>query len=109
MAIKSNIIIDQGSDYTVTVDLTDANGNTMVLSGYSGRASMRKSFTSSTSKDFTVSINGSAGEVTLSMDSDYTANIAAGRYLYDIEVVSSANVVTRILQGIATISPEITR
>ena len=43
------------------------------------------------------------------MDSDYTANIAAGRYLYDVEVVSSADVVTRVLQGIATISPEITR
>jgi len=109
MAIKSNLIIDQGSDYTVTVSLTDANGNTMILTDYTGRAQMRKSPTASSSKEFTVSVDEDAGYVTLSMTSEYTANIAAGRYMYDVEIVSSANVVTRVLQGIATVSPEITR
>jgi len=109
MAIKSNLIIDQGSDYTVTVSLTDASGNTMVLTDYTGRAQMRKSPTASSYKEFTVSIDEDAGDVTLSMTSAYTADITAGRYMYDVEIVSSANVVTRVLQGIATVSPEITR
>ena len=109
MAIKSNLIIDQGSDYSVTVELTDANGNTMILTDYTGRAQMRKSPTATSYKEFTVSVNEAGGTVTLSMDSDYTADITAGRYMYDVEIVSSANVVTRVLQGIATVSPEITR
>jgi len=109
MAIKSNLIIDQGSDYSVTVELTDANGNTMILTDYTGRAQMRKSPTATSYKEFTVSVNEVGGTVTLSMDSDYTADITAGRYMYDVEIVSSANVVTRVLQGIATVSPEITR
>lgn len=109
MAIKSNLIIDQGSDYTVTVELTDTGGNTFILTDYTGRAQMRKSPTATSYKEFTVSLNEDAGTVTLSMDSAYTANVTAGRYMYDVEIVSSANVVTRVLQGIATVSPEITR
>ena len=109
MAIKSNLIIDQGSDYSVTISPTDSAGAVMTLTNYTGRAAMRKSVTSSTSKDFTVAINASASELTLSMTSAYTANVAAGRYLYDVEVVSPTSVVTRVLQGIVTISPEITR
>lgn len=109
MAIKSNLVIDQGSDYSVTVELTDASGNTFVLTDYTGRAQMRKSPTATSYKEFTVSIGEGTGTVTLSMDSAYTSGITAGRYMYDVEIVSSANVVTRVLQGIATVSPEITR
>jgi len=109
MAIKSNLIIDQGSDYTVTVELTDTSGNTFILTDYTGRAQMRKSPTATSYKEFNVTVNELDGSVTLSMGSEYTSNISAGRYMYDVEIVSSANVVTRVLQGIATVSPEITR
>ena len=110
MAIKANLIIDQGSDYAVTFDLTDSSGAVFDLTNYTGRASMRKSPFSTTSKDFTVTVtNATSGSLTLSMTSSYTENITAGRYLYDVEIVSSSNTVTRVAQGIATVSPEITR
>tara|TARA_R110000868_G_C10374931_1_gene718779 strand:- start:1 stop:333 length:333 start_codon:yes stop_codon:yes gene_type:complete len=110
MAIKANLIIDQGSDYDVTFDLTHANGTVFNLTSYTGRASMRKSPFSSTAKDFTVTIPDAAnGALMIAMTSTYSANVTGGRYLYDVEIVSSANVVTRVVQGIATVSPEITR
>ena len=108
MAVKANLIIDQGSDYNVTIDVQYANGTSYDLSGFTGRAQMRKSPFSSTNYDFTVT-TANSGTVTLEMTSAYTANVTAGRYLYDVEVISSANVVTRVLQGIATVSPEITK
>ena len=108
MAIKSNLIIDQGSDYTITVSLTDQNGAALNLTGYTGRAQMRKSPTSTTNKDFTVSVNVS-GSITLSMTSEYTSGITAGRYMYDAEIISANNTVTRVIEGIVTITPEITR
>lgn len=108
MATKSNLTIDQGSDYNITIDLTTANGSAMDLAGYTGRSQMRKSASSSTAKNFTVSVANS-GSVSLSMTADYTANITAGRWLYDVEVVSSADVVTRVLEGIVTVTPEMTR
>lgn len=107
MATKSNLTIDQGSTYSITVDLTTANGSSMDLAGYSGRAQMRKSATSSSYKDFTVAV-ANTGSVTLSMTADYTANINAGRWLYDVEVVNGSTV-TRVLEGIVTVTPEITR
>lgn len=108
MAIRSNLTIDQGSDYSITVDLVSANGDPMNLSGYTGRSQLRKHPDSVNSKEFTVEVANS-GSIILSMDSVYTANITAGRYMYDAEIVSSANVVTRVIQGIVTVTPEITR
>jgi len=108
MATKSNLTIDQGSNYSITVDLTTANGSAMDLAGYTGRGQMRKSPSSSTAKDFTVAVANN-GIVTLSMSAAYTANITAGRWLYDVEVISDSDVVTRVLEGIVTVTPEITR
>lgn len=108
MATKSNLTIDQGSNYSVIVDLTTANGSAMNLTGYTGRGQMRKSPYSSTAKDFTVAV-ANTGTVTLSMTSDYTSNITSGRWLYDVEVISDSGIVTRVLEGIVTVTPEITR
>jgi len=108
MAIKANLTIDQGSDFSVTFNLTDENGVALDLTGYTGRAQMRKSPTSSTKKDFTVSVEVS-GSITLSMTSEYTSGITATRYMYDAEIISSGNSVTRVVEGIATVTPEITR
>jgi hypothetical protein len=51
----------------------------------------------------------SAGVITLSLTATETAALAAGRYVYDLELVSSGGVVTRLLEGVVTVSPEVTR
>ena len=39
-----------------------------------------------------------------------TANIAAGKYYYDTEVYnSSANTITRLIQGVARVTQNVTR
>lgn len=108
MATKLNLIIDQGSEFSNNFTVAYANGDAQDLSGFTGRAQMRKAPSSSTAKDFTVAVANS-GVVTLTMDSSYTANIDAGRWLYDCEIVSAANNVTRVREGIVTVTPEITR
>jgi hypothetical protein len=50
-----------------------------------------------------------AGVITLSLTATETAALAAGRYVYDLEMVSSGGLVTRLLEGVATVSPEVTR
>lgn len=110
MAIKSNLTIDQGADFTATITVSDEDGNVIALTDYTGRGQMRKSPFTSTYHAFTVSVSDpAAGEVTLSMNSTTTAAITAGRYLYDVEVISSGGTVTRIVEGIATVTPEITK
>lgn len=109
MAIKANITIDQGSDFSTEIDVLDDAGDVVDLTGYTGAAQMRKHYTSSTSTAFNVSINASGGTVTLSMNAATSANVTAGRYVYDCELTSSSNTVSRLVEGIVTVTPQVTR
>lgn len=109
MATKANLIIDQGTTFSSSISLTDDNGDAIDLTGYTGRSQMRKHYTSSNSQSFTVTLNSTEGTVNLSLSASQTSNLVAGRYVYDVEIVSSANVVSRIIEGIVTVTPEVTR
>ncbi len=109
MAIKSNIVIDQGTDFEVTINVRDANTTAIALTGFTGQAQLRKYYTSSTKHDFNVIVSVNTGEVTLAMSAANTANIASGRYVYDCVLVSNTSVVSRIVEGIVTINPRVSR
>ena len=108
MAIKANIVIDQGTDFTAVVDVVDTSGNAYDLQGYTVAAQMRKNYTSSAATTFVGSHNGIGGAITLSLTNTVTAALEPGRYLYDVEI-TSAGVVTRVVEGIATVTPGMTR
>lgn len=109
MATKANLYIDQGATFSTTVTLTDSNGDPINLTGYTGAAQMRKSYTSSTSYAFTVTLGGVYGTITLGLTASATANISGGRYLYDVELTDTSNIVSRVFEGIVTVNPNITR
>ncbi len=52
---------------------------------------MRKHYTSTTYNSFTVAGNAN-GIITVSMNAATSANITGGRYVWDLELVSSGNV-----------------
>jgi hypothetical protein len=80
------------------------------LTNFSSQAQLRKSYYSSTANNFTVSItNAAAGELTISLSAANTANLTPGRYVYDLLITSPANVKTRVIEGIATVLPSVTR
>lgn len=100
MAVYSNLTVDQGSDVTFTIDVTDTNGDVLNLTGYSAAGQIRKSFSSSTAVDFTATItNATSGEVTLQLSNTQTNAMKAGRYLYDVEITSAGGAKTRVLEG----------
>jgi len=110
MATKANLIIDQGTSYATTITIQDEDGAVFDLTNYIGAAQMRKHFTSTSATPFTVSLGGTSGEVTLALTANATANLTAGRYVYDVELTSTvSNEVFRIIEGIATITPNVTR
>ena len=109
MAIKANIVIDQGTDFSAAVDLIDVDGNVFDLTGYSIASQMRKNYTSSVATTFTVSHNGSGGQILLFLINIATATIEPGRYLYDVEITSPGGVKTRVVEGIVTVTPGMTR
>ena len=110
MASISNIFIDQGADFTTTVTVTDSNRDAVSLVGYSAAAQIRKSYSSSTSTDFTTSIsNASGGEITITLSDTQTAALEAGRYLYDVLITASGGDKTRVVEGQVTVNPSVTR
>lgn len=108
MATKSNLLIDQGSTFSTIINLTDENGSPIDLSSYTGAAQMRKHYSSSNSVSFTVELT-SEGRVTLSLTANQTADIVSGRYVYDVEVTDATGIISRIVEGIVTVTPNVTR
>ena len=107
MATKANITIDQGANFSTEIVLTDEAGNLLDLSVYTGESQIRKSYTSSTAKNFDVNLLD--GVVTLSMAANTTATMTAGRYVYDVILVDGSNNVTRIVEGIVTVTPRVSQ
>lgn len=110
MATKANIVIDQGATFEVELDLTDENGDVLPITGYTANAQMRKWYTSSNSMVFTTSLDPLNGKVNLSLTANQTATLTAGRYVYDVELTEpNAGTVSRIVEGIVTVTPNVTR
>ena len=110
MAVKANILIDQGTDYSTTIYVSDENDVAIDVTGYTFTAKARKHYTSNTVYSFTMTITDAVdGEVTMSMNAATTADISAGRYVYDAEMVDTANLTTRLVEGLLTVTPQVTR
>lgn len=108
MATKANIVIDQGATFSTDITLTDENGDSLLLSGFTANSQIRKWYTSSNpAATFTTSINVDSGVITLSLTANQTSNIVAGRYVYDVEL--HGDTTSRIVEGIVTVTPQVTR
>lgn len=108
MAQKANLVVDQGSDFSTTIDITDSDGNAIDLSTYTAAGKIKKHYTSLTSVSFSTNVTAS-GILTISLAANTSDDMEAGRYVYDVELTSNTGSVTRVLEGIVTITPSVTR
>lgn len=110
MAAFSEIVIEQGATFNTTINVEDTLGNAINLYAYTANSQMRKSYYSSTGYIITSNVTGTAnGEITLSMPAANTAALSPGRYVYDVKITSPTEVVTRVIEGIVTVLPSVTR
>jgi hypothetical protein len=110
MATVSNLFVDAGTDYSTIITVAATNGQPLNLTGYSVASQMRKSYSSSTVYNFTTSLYDAAqGKVRLQLNNTQSSAIPAGRWLYDVEITSPSGTKTRVIEGIVTVTPEITR
>lgn len=111
MAQFVELEIDQGADFLADLDITNIDGTPQNVTNYIFSSSIKKSYYSSNvTSNLTVTIiNAANGNVSLSLDSANTANIRAGRYLFDVKQVDAANGVTRLFEGIITVNPQVTQ
>lgn len=110
MATVANIFVDQGSDYSNIITVAASNGQPLDLAGYTVASQIRKSYTSSIAYSFNASIfNAAAGRVRIQLSAAQSEAIPPGRYLYDVEVSSAYGAKRRVVEGIVTITPQVTQ
>ena len=108
---KYDLTIDQGSSFALDMTVQEDNA-AKNLTGYSVRAQLRPTQTSSTlTATFTGTVvNATDGEIQISLTATESAAINPGKYFYDVEIYTASDaIVTRLIQGSAVVTPEVTR
>ena len=113
MAAVANLIVDQGANFSSDITVKDANGNAFNLTGYTAEAKLAKGQASTrtrTSMTATVASDTTTGIVSLALTAAQTTALdAPERYVYDVEITqTSTGNVTRVLEGIITVRPNVT-
>lgn len=109
-----DLCILQGATFSKVITWK-ADGVAVNLTGYTARMQIRATADAATplieltTANGRIALGGSAGTITLTISATDTAALTAGRAVYDLELVSSGGIVTRLVQGVVTISRNVTR
>lgn len=109
-----DLCIPAGATFTRVIRWK-ADGANVSLVGFTARMQIRPTAASATTtlslttENGRIALGGSAGTITLNISSTDSAALTAGRYVYDLELVSAGGIVTRLLQGVVTVSANVTR
>lgn len=117
MSQYEEFTVDQGTDFSIKLELVNKDGTKKDLTGHSAAAQIRKTYSSSDSDAVSFSTQfeapRSTGILNLTLTNTQTGAMKAGRYVYDVEISSqdsAANtIIERILEGQITVSPSVTR
>jgi hypothetical protein len=113
-----NITCNQGATFHRTITWTDSARNAYDISAYTARMHVRTAANATstivelTTENGRISLGNTLstkGQVNLLIAANTTANLVPGLYVYDLELVSGAGVVDRILEGNFKVSAEVTR
>lgn len=110
MAAYSELTIEQGASFSTKINVEDIYGTPINLYFYTTDSMIRKSYYANSYFILNSTVTNSAnGEITLSMPAANTASMSAGRYVYDVIIEDTSNTVTRVVEGIVTVLPSVTR
>ena len=110
MAIIQNITIDQDCDFTETLTVKDSTGTVVDLSNETITSTMRKTYSSATAYSFTTAkVSATDGTCTITLTDAVTANLEVGRYVWVLTTADSSGLITRRIEGRATVTPSVSR
>jgi hypothetical protein len=115
MAENYSFVIDQGADWYLNLQYKDSAGAAINLTNYTAAMQFRLTTTSavaaiSLTQASGITITGATGTLAIRATAAQTAPLDdSAKYYYDLEITSPTGIVTRLIQGIATVSAQITR
>ena len=109
MSGKYNIVAEQGATFNFNFRV-ETDGVAWNLSDYDFAMQVRRSSSSDTVLlNITSATMTALGHVSVTVSAATMNTIPAGRWVYDIELTSSGNEVTRILEGRFIVSAQVTQ
>lgn len=110
MATLKNLYVDQGSDFSMPFTVSDLAGNPLNLLSYEIVAVMKRSYESNIFTSLTVDVrNPLDGEIVLCVPAQTSLGVRAGRYVYDVLIIDENGKATRVIEGLVTINPAVTK
>ena len=129
MAQYEDLIVDQGSDVEIKLELFNPDGSQKQLNKFNtltqtleplfnATGKIKKSFNTKDSDAISfgasnISPSNAENELYLSLTNTVTDNMKAGRYVYDVEISATdsfgVTTIERILEGKLTVSPSVTK
>ena len=111
MAVFStNLIIYKHTDFEQTFILEDSQSNSAKnLTGFTGTCKMQRTLNLGSLTSFSLSFtNRLLGKVRISLTSTQTANIADGKYFYELMLTDTDGVVERVIEGVVIVKHPVT-
>lgn len=115
MTAKYNFRINQGADHIVPLVFKNGDGTLLDLDGVSCSMQLRKTKSSEKFEDWLTTQNGrividvEAARAVLHFPNAVTKALPAQSLVYDLELTTANGNVTRVLEGVITVSAEVTR
>lgn len=115
MIAKQNFDIPQGADFLYTITLYNDDETPINLTGYTFRGQARKAYKSSKIEfSFVFALLNQltdTGSFTMALPDTFYPGVMESElsFVYDVEMVSSSGVITRVISGTVTVIPEVTR
>ena len=95
-----NYDLEKGTDFETELNLTEDDGSTLNLLGYTASAKIRKYPTSPKYKPFTITfIDRERGRIKISLSSTQTAGLDAGRNYYDMFLIDTNGKIRKVIEG----------
>tara|TARA_R110001606_G_scaffold207178_1_gene354867 strand:+ start:153 stop:482 length:330 start_codon:yes stop_codon:yes gene_type:complete len=108
MSAQYNITINQNTDFIRSFQVKK-NNVILDISGYTFTGRIKNSFHTTGHTSFTTSIvDAAAGTFTIALTPVQTAALEPGTNVYDVNMLDTANVTSRVLQGNAVAKQGVT-
>ena len=107
----SNITIEQGFDFDTSFQLEDTRTNEFLnLVGAGTSAMLRKHSAAKTKVSFASSVaDPDTGIISISLTANKTVSLKPGRYVYDVQIITSGGRKFKAIEGNALVRSGVTR
>ena len=106
MSSQTNIYIDKGTDFRLTVELFDEDDLDLPIAAYTFYGDMRKLYSTKKAAEF--EFLKANNDITLILDSDTTSQLTPGKYQFDVLMKKPTGEISKILDGLAFVVATIT-